>query len=278
MITVTRQISKDLPAELPKLVITKKFSITKLLPRILTEGGLQDTSAVIIQKGPSHFVPVPLVQTSPGVFVLGTSLADTVNISMNPGVSTSDSTSSGETKTLFDFTDNGITDLKNWREISDTVRDVGMSKASFVVQKTQKFQRAVFFTMLNPQPNGAGFAGVSTSTPFNLQKFQNVLIHARAQGSVTDYKIVLRHKGLNQEPHPTYEQTFNVPLNEFTTISLPLSNFDPYYRGRKLNSSEAEPLDTSQISSFGFQVYGGVYHPKKQSGISAFEVDWVKAK
>lgn len=63
------------------------------------------------------------------------------------------------TKMLFDFTK--MKALDQWVESSDTVREVGMSKASLVIQKTQVFQRAVFFTLLNPQPNGAGFAGMS---------------------------------------------------------------------------------------------------------------------
>ena len=66
--------------------------------------------------------------------------------------------------TLFDFT----TDKQQnhlWREISDTVREPGMSKPVFSIQKTRLFQRAVMFAMINPQPNGAGFAGVQTEMP-----------------------------------------------------------------------------------------------------------------
>ena len=66
---------------------------------------------------------------------------------------------------LFDFT---TTDnVSNWYEVSDTVRNVGKSKATLVLQKTRIFQRAIFFALLNPQPNGACFAGMD----FDL--FQN---------------------------------------------------------------------------------------------------------
>ena len=49
-------------------------------------------------------------------------------------------------------------------EYSDTVRGAGMSKATLTLQSLTKDiigveQRAVFFALLNPQPNGAGFAG-----------------------------------------------------------------------------------------------------------------------
>merc|ERR1712156_919643 len=62
---------------------------------------------------------------------------------------------------LFDFTNENITkDVSDWYEVSDTVRTVGMSKATIVLQKTQVFRRAVLFALLNPQPNGAGFANL----------------------------------------------------------------------------------------------------------------------
>lgn len=76
--------------------------------------------------------------------------------------------------------------------------------------RLQVFQRAVFFTLLNPQPNGAGFAGVRTFTHLDLTNRSAIALHCRAQGQNFDYKMVLRHRGLNDEPNPTYEQTFQV--------------------------------------------------------------------
>ena len=45
-----------------------------------------------------------------------------------------------------------------------------MSKAGFTLQKSRIFQRAVLFALLNPQPNGAGFAGVKTNLSLELEK------------------------------------------------------------------------------------------------------------
>lgn len=59
-------------------------------------------------------------------------------------------------------------------------------------------------------------------------------------------------------------------------MKLPFLNFKPYYRGKQIN--DAEPLDKSQISSFGIQIYGGVYNSTKQSGPSSLEIDWIKAE
>lgn len=87
--------------------------------------------------------------------------------------------------------------------------------------------------------------------------------------------MVLRHKNQNREPYCTYEQMFTAPMDKFDIVTLPLSNFQPYYRGKPPNTSE--PLDTSFISSIGLQVYGGVYMPVKQAGVSSLEIEWIKA-
>ena len=63
-----------------------------------------------------------------------------------------------ENNYLFDFT--SLDHVDDWYEVSDTVREVGKSKATLVLQKTRMFQRAIFFALLNPQPNGACFAGM----------------------------------------------------------------------------------------------------------------------
>ncbi|KAF7395107.1 hypothetical protein HZH66_008281 [Vespula vulgaris] len=158
----------------------------------------------------------------------------------------------GRKMTLFDFT--RMDNVNDWQEISDTVRTVGKSKATLVLQKTQVFQRAIFFTLLNPQPNGAGFAGKNNH-----------------------YKAVLRHKGFDSNKDLSYEQFFQVPMSneEFSTVSLKLDSFKPYYRGQEI--PEGEPLDVEKITMFGLQVYGGVYLPFKQSGVSALEIVTIDA-
>lgn len=181
----------------------------------------------------------------------------------------------GTRMTLFDFTK--MDNVDDWQEISDTVRTVGKSKATLVLQKTQVFQRAVFFTLLNPQPNGAGFAGVRTPTNLNLSDYEKIEITCRGQGNNSHYKAVLRHKGRSSNEDISYEQYFDAPMSndQFSTISLGLDNFKPYYRGREI--PDAEPLDVKNITMFGLQVYGGVYLPIKQSGVSSLEIETITA-
>lgn len=62
---------------------------------------------------------------------------------------------------------------------------------------------------------------------------------------------------------------------EFSTVSLKLDSFKPYYRGREI--PDGEPLDVGNITMFGLQVYGGVYLPFKQCGVSALEIETIAA-
>ena len=52
-----------------------------------------------------------------------------------------------------------------------------------MLQKTQLFQRAVFFAMINPQPDSAGFAGVNITLSQNLAE-----LAGDAEGFVMKYK------------------------------------------------------------------------------------------
>jgi len=119
---------------------------------------------------------------------------------------------------LFDFTN--VQSVDDWREMSDTVRTVGKSKAVLTLQTSQLFQRAIFFTLLNPQPNGAGFAGVRKLTNLDLSRFKNIEITCRGQGQNSHYKISLRHRGENSNEDLNYEQFFTVKLQNLDFINL----------------------------------------------------------
>lgn len=69
---------------------------------------------------------------------------------------------------------------------------------------------------------------------------------------------------------------FQAPENEFATIKLPLIDFKPYYRGQQL-ALDAYPLDISAITNIGIKVDNGPYLPDNQPGVSALEIDWIKA-
>ena len=103
--------------------------------------------------------------------------------------------------------------IGDWIEISDTERVVGKSKGILVQQKTQQFQRAIFFSLLNPQPNGAAFAGVAyRKKSFDFNSFTGLKLTVRAQGENFLYKVVLRHHSQQSSLQPSYETFFEVNL------------------------------------------------------------------
>jgi len=185
-------------------------------------------------------------------------------------------------KMLFDFTDPkifGEEEAASWWESSDTVRSAGMSKAVFSLQRSVRFQRAVLFAMINPQPNGAGFAGVKSNISFSEEdlktKPQGFLLKLRGQGQLKYWKVVLTDSDQVGLPLVyTYEHKF--PLNslnnrEMEEVHLPLTEFAAFFRGQQVE--DAPPLDLTKIGAFGLQTFGGVYDDFKQSGVGTLEID-----
>jgi NADH dehydrogenase [ubiquinone] 1 alpha subcomplex assembly factor 1 len=87
-----------------------------------------------------------------------------------------------------------------------------------LIDLSQVFQRAIFFTLLNPQPNGAGFAGVRHFVNLDLKSFSAISMKARVQGQNLNYKMVMRHKGEDGEPFYTYENFFTVKYSNLMNI------------------------------------------------------------
>ncbi|KAL1451735.1 hypothetical protein WDU94_006085 [Cyamophila willieti] len=177
--------------------------------------------------------------------------------------------------TLFDFTTSPH--LDNWEEVSDTKRDVGKSKAVFTLHKSSNFQNAIFFTLLNPQSNGACFAGSRTDVKFDLSKYDMLVLFGHVHGNHNaSYKIVLQHNGIQDNRVPCYEYIFHAqPSHEPLLFQLPLDEFKPIFRGRYVPGTP--PLNKANITRLGIQTFGGVYEQTKQSGVSCLSIDWIKA-
>lgn len=100
------------------------------------------------------------------------------------------------------------------------MRTVGKSKATLVLQTTDLFQNAVFFTLLQPQPNGAGFAGVRIPVTLDLSDYRKIAIRCRSVGENSRYKIVLRHNGQISNSDTTYEHIFTVKIFHLKMIDV----------------------------------------------------------
>merc|ERR1711879_624346 len=84
------------------------------------------------------------------LFIVAASL--TSRVAGGPGgIEMSEDTSVDIVK-IFDFTTGSEDQINDWWGVSDTVRDPGMSKAAFTLQKSRLFQRAVFLLSSTPSP------------------------------------------------------------------------------------------------------------------------------
>ena len=152
-----------------------------------------------------------------------------------------------------------------------------MSKAVLSVQKSKVFQRAIMFALINPQPNGAGFAGVKSNVTFgDVDGKEGILLQVRGQGSLKYWKVVLTDSEfLGLTKLYTYETKFPVNLDsdDFETIRRPFSEFKAFYRGQEI--PDAPKMDLKKIGAFGLQTFGGVYDQFKQKGGGSLEIDFV---
>ena len=78
------------------------------------------------------------------------------------------------------------------------------------MQKTRQFQRGIFFVLLNPQPNGACFAGINFDGNFNLENYSGFEFKFKAQASdIKSWKIVLKTSD-SIDRFTSYQQDFEV--------------------------------------------------------------------
>ena len=125
---------------------------------------------------------------------------------------------------LFDF--RTLNTVEDWYEVSDTVRTLGSSKATIVLQKTQVFQRAIFFSLLNPLPSGACFAGMKVrKEDFDFSGYSGLLMQCRSQSqNQNSWELVLETNSSNDR-FSSYSAFFEVSFIAKYFVLLNLLNF-----------------------------------------------------
>ncbi|VDP71172.1 unnamed protein product [Schistosoma curassoni] len=93
--------------------------------------------------------------------------------------------------TLFNFTEPETSLFEDWIEVSDTFRVEGRYIAALVPHSANNYQSAVFFYLLNPQPDGSGFAGIDyILDTWDLSKYTGVVIDLHRQGENSNFKLI----------------------------------------------------------------------------------------
>ncbi|VDO90496.1 unnamed protein product [Schistosoma curassoni] len=162
--------------------------------------------------------------------------------------------------TLFNFLEQGTSLF----EVSDTFRVEGRSIAALVPHTACNYQSAILYYVINPQPDVSGFAGVHHKfNNWNLSNYTGVIIEIRTHDRNPNMKLIFYGNCSEIRNCQSYESFFETS-GERQRIELPFSTFKPYFREELIPHSL--PLDLTQLSRFGIQVYGGIATSRKQSG------------
>ena len=180
----------------------------------------------------------------------------------------------GKPSIFFDFTHPVAT---QWSEVSDTVRPAGLSKATWgSVTSTEGGTYFVLFTLLNPQPNGAGFAGISARVSWNLSSASVLGFKARSLGNPF-YGIVLKDPSCQDDYFQAQLKTVPDDSEEgdYSHYHVNLSEFERFYQGSPITGPS---LQRANITEFGIRMIGGVYQSFKQEGVSSLQLKSVWAE
>ena len=172
---------------------------------------------------------------------------------------------------------------------------------SFVSVNSTNDPRAVFFSLLVPQPDSACFAGVQDSSKGNMNwvSYNSLTLNLKRSGPNSIYKVVLKDASIiSQNASVTFEQIFDIASDCWTNINdskqkigprpkskeyvdnedypwgyvtLSLNKFICYYHGQECDYE----FSKDYVSSFGLQIAGGRYESFTQSGVGSLEVKTV---
>ena len=139
-------------------------------------------------------------------------------------------------KEIYTFTNQ--TKINEWRIVNDGVMG-GISNSSLVLTEAGHGQFSGHVSLAN---NG-GFASIQLNTTIKLTE-ENTFIVLRLKGDGKTYEFRLKGEISQSE---SYVHPFTTS-GEWENIRLPLSEFYPQFRGRKLNSPNFNFKSIEQVS------------------------------
>jgi NADH dehydrogenase [ubiquinone] 1 alpha subcomplex assembly factor 1 len=156
------------------------------------------------------------------------------------------------THSLFSFTDGSV--VAKWSATDDRVMG-GVSRSHL---RFDPMGHAVFEGVMSLEQNG-GFASVRADAPPlplppppppppPLEKLTHYVVDVRGDGK--RYKLNLRMSG--QFSRVSYQATFPTVANEWTTVAIPVSSFEPTFRGRRV--LDAPPLNAALVDQVGLMI------------------------
>jgi hypothetical protein len=160
---------------------------------------------------------------------------------------------------LFDFESQETSG--NWFTVNDDVMG-GVSESEI---KMHNDGYAIFRGVLSSDNNG-GFASIRALLEINTEKeFTGVLIRVRGDGNI--YSMRFRtNTGFDGY---AYQAKFQTDEDKWIEVRLPFSDFEPTYRGMKLENKPS--LESENIEQVGLLI------ADYQFGQFSIDIDWIKA-
>lgn len=146
------------------------------------------------------------------------------------------------THSLFSFTDSSV--VAKWSATDDRVMG-GVSRSRL---RFDPKGHAVFEGVMSLEQNG-GFASVrADAMPPPFEKPTHYVVEVGGDGK--RYKLNLRMSG--RFSAASYQATFPTVANEWSTIAIPVSSFEPTFRGRRV--LDAPPLNAALVDQVGLMI------------------------
>jgi len=164
----------------------------------------------------------------------------------------------GDTIRLFDF---GQESAEEWIVVNDGVMG-GVSRSAFVDSESGY---ASFQGVMSLENNG-GFASVRNRIASGVLAGQSGLA-LRIRGDGRSYQVRLR-TDLNFDGI-AYRADFETTSGEWQTITIPFSQFEPTWRGRRPPGTP--PMEAGQVQQIGLMVADGIEGPFQ------LDVEWIQA-
>jgi monofunctional biosynthetic peptidoglycan transglycosylase len=160
----------------------------------------------------------------------------------------------GTTEMIIEFQ----TAAESWRNIDDAVMG-GLSASEMVIENGV----AVFHGEVS-LANRGGFASVrSEPEDHDLSAFDGLVLRVRGDGK--RYRVRLRTTAALDGP--SYQATVEPPTGVWQEITVPFSDFEPVFRGRRL--PDHPPLDPGGVMTFGLMI------ADNQAGSFRLEIGWI---
>ena len=163
-----------------------------------------------------------------------------------------------EGRTITDFSAAGEGD--RWRAVNDGVMG-GVSQGSFQVSDgVGRFSGDISLE------NNGGFSSVRRdSEDFDFSGARAIALRVRGDGR----RYQLRLKADDTNNSLSYRAFFDTRAGEWLIVEIPLSSFEPVFRGRVV--ADAPLISSAEIQQIGFLL------ADKNSGGFALETDWIRA-